>query len=462
MKQAITSPGWRVSILVCLARSSIAASALAANIDPAANFAWASQVGWVNHAPSDGGGVTVVKNGANGYLSGYAWAESIGWVKLGAGTGPYLNTSAANWGVNMDASGQLSGFAWSSQAGWINFRPEHTNVTVNTVNGEFSGYAWGENIGWLSFHGTAPAYGVRTSVFDILAAFGITNALPVGSDVHLDVQATAGREYRILASNDLAHISSLLYTTNPPGSFTFVDPGFGQTAPATRFYEVVEVNGVNETTNPAIYAAYARTMSTGAWYKLSMPVDLGPNNTLNGALGDQVKAGLGSAPLNEDRLYYLETNGDWQVLKLFASGTWSNTVTGLPASNAIPPAASFWLKRQLAGTPTNVVYAGPIRTNAAPYTFRDNAWHMIAWPFAKPKAEGTAVTGWGLPAAGAHGGTNSLSGDNLVKDAELLWLHTDGRWRMADGSSASDVELQAGEGYYYFNRGASFIWTPTE
>jgi hypothetical protein len=41
---------------------------------------------------------------------------------------------------------------------------------VNILNGQFSGEAWGENVGWVSFRDTSPAYGVRTSVFDVLGA----------------------------------------------------------------------------------------------------------------------------------------------------------------------------------------------------------------------------------------------------------------------------------------------------
>jgi len=140
--------------------------AFAANIDPADKSAWSSLAGWQNWAPAHGGGVTAVKNGSNGYLSGYVWAENVGWIKLGSGTGPYANTGPTDWGVNMDASGNLSGYAWSSHCGWINFRPAHGQVTVNTTTGRFYGYAWCENIGWIHFQNASPAYNVRTITFD--------------------------------------------------------------------------------------------------------------------------------------------------------------------------------------------------------------------------------------------------------------------------------------------------------
>jgi hypothetical protein len=135
-------------------------------IDPANKYAWSSHTGWENFKPTHGG-VTVVRAGANGYLTGYVWAENVGWIKLGAGTGPYANTGAGDWGVNMDASGNLSGYAWSSHVGWINFHPSHGQVTVSTGTGRFDGFAWGENIGWIHFKGVSPAYNVRTTVFDL-------------------------------------------------------------------------------------------------------------------------------------------------------------------------------------------------------------------------------------------------------------------------------------------------------
>lgn len=135
----------------------------AGNIDPTSHFVWSENAGWVNFAPEHGGGVTV----SSTHLSGYAWAENIGWIKLGVtGGGPYANTGAANWGVNVDESAKLSGFAWSENAGWINFHPEHSQVTIKMTTGQFEGYAWGENIGWIKFSGTAQnasEYGVRTT-----------------------------------------------------------------------------------------------------------------------------------------------------------------------------------------------------------------------------------------------------------------------------------------------------------
>ncbi len=128
------------------------------NIHKTEKFAWSENAGWQNWRPAYGG-VTVVKNGANGYLSGYAWCENLGWLKLGAGSGPYANAGAGDYGVNLDAAGNLSGYAWSETTGWIGFSNAYGQVTLQ--NNVFDGYAWSENAGWIHFKNDAPAYSVQ-------------------------------------------------------------------------------------------------------------------------------------------------------------------------------------------------------------------------------------------------------------------------------------------------------------
>jgi hypothetical protein len=97
------------------------------------------------------------------HLTGYAWHEGTGWVKLGSDSGgPYANTTAANWGVNLDTlTGTLSGFAWSENAGWIRMDPPFGGVTYDGLTREMSGWAWSEGYGWIHFRSAAPvAYGV--------------------------------------------------------------------------------------------------------------------------------------------------------------------------------------------------------------------------------------------------------------------------------------------------------------
>ncbi len=139
------------------------------NTDPARKFAWGENVGWINAAPTNASQTVGVHyyEGEGGWLSGHVWCENVGWIKMGADAGgPYANTTADDWGVNIDGDGKLSGYAWGENVGWINFEQTHGQSAIDPDNGEFSGHVWGENIGWLKFKGTSPDYGVRTLAFD--------------------------------------------------------------------------------------------------------------------------------------------------------------------------------------------------------------------------------------------------------------------------------------------------------
>ncbi len=130
------------------------------NIDPVNKWAWSTNAGWINFAPTCTGceGVTVHAD----HLEGYAWGENTGWIRLGTHTGggahTYGNTSATDYGVNRDSDGNLSGYAWGTNVGWIHFNPTDGGVSVDPATGSFDGYAWAENVGWIHFKG--PGYNV--------------------------------------------------------------------------------------------------------------------------------------------------------------------------------------------------------------------------------------------------------------------------------------------------------------
>lgn len=155
MKDGVRRLGWTMGLAALLAGSAVWA---AGNIDPANNFAWAENAGWINFAPTNSGVTVTAARG----LSGYAWSENIGWIKLAAVGSTYGNTSTNDWGVKL-AGKTLSGYAWSENAGWINFAPTNGGVTIQS-DGRFDGYAWSENAGWVHFKNATPvAYGVRTT-----------------------------------------------------------------------------------------------------------------------------------------------------------------------------------------------------------------------------------------------------------------------------------------------------------
>ncbi len=140
----------------CMADSAQAA----VSVREGKEFAWTENAGWVNFAPTHGG-ASLHQHGGSSFLSGFVWAENVGWIKLAFDTnGPFANTGANNWGVNVNAAGKCSGFAWSETAGWVAFATTQSQVTVDQATGEMDGYAWSENLGYIHFRNAAPAYGV--------------------------------------------------------------------------------------------------------------------------------------------------------------------------------------------------------------------------------------------------------------------------------------------------------------
>lgn len=169
----------------------LASSALVADSYVASGWkhAWAENVGWTNWADANGRtqGVEVYQNGPVQYLRGWLWFENIGWASVGNGAAPYLNTSGANHGVNINpTTGDMTGLAWSENAGWINFGPFPPATTApparwDHTNFRSRGWAWSENTGWINLNDairyvcTIPGdfdYNGTVNVFD----FGIFSA----------------------------------------------------------------------------------------------------------------------------------------------------------------------------------------------------------------------------------------------------------------------------------------------
>jgi hypothetical protein len=191
------------------------------SLDSGSNaLAWTENAGWLNPRPSHGG-VQLRYDGPASHLSGYAWAENIGWVKFGSDAGgPYRNTDANNWGVNMDTNWNLSGYAWSENAGWLSFSTTQSRVTIDALTGCFSGFAWSENVGWMHFTNDVPHYNVRAVIVMAtnsvpawwLAQYGWTNNFDLAAlgDADADGMAT-WQEYH--AATDPTNRASFLGIT---------------------------------------------------------------------------------------------------------------------------------------------------------------------------------------------------------------------------------------------------------
>lgn len=143
-------------------------------VDDDDRFAWSPTTGWLA-VPTNEVGVRAVFDLHEGaHLAGYVWSESIGWISFGSPEGgPYENTAADNWGVNMGDDGTLSGYAYGPTIGWISF-DEEPQTRIHPLTGVFNGFAHSPQIGPIRWGGstTSPVeYGVHLDI--ALAAFDV-------------------------------------------------------------------------------------------------------------------------------------------------------------------------------------------------------------------------------------------------------------------------------------------------
>jgi len=180
-----------ISIILVILCHTILAHA--GNIHPTEKFAWSETTGWINFSPLE----THYAQFKGSFLTGYIWAEHIGWIKLSVNEkGPFENSNADNWGVNILSDNTLTGFAWSENTGWISFASDHHQVTFDPVTGSFEGFAWSETVGYIHLFNAQKGYGVSTPRLSIenqttAEHFGKMNFemridAPIGLDVFVD------------------------------------------------------------------------------------------------------------------------------------------------------------------------------------------------------------------------------------------------------------------------------------
>ncbi len=122
------------------------------NVEPLLPWGWSQNTGWLNFAGDLAHGVVATPH----HLAGHIWSPNVGWISLGDGTPAsgdhYSNSTASDFGVNLDSKGNLSGYAWGQNIGWIRFEGRTGTpgaAAILTPSGGFFGYAWGQNIGWI-------------------------------------------------------------------------------------------------------------------------------------------------------------------------------------------------------------------------------------------------------------------------------------------------------------------------
>ena len=111
--------------------------------------AFGANLGWINMRGDVTNGAVVGQY----FCTGYVWSANCGWISLGNGPTNgwhYMNTSAADWGLNHNGAGQLSGYAYGANIGWLTFEQMYGKPWIDLANGTLTGYVWSANTGWIS------------------------------------------------------------------------------------------------------------------------------------------------------------------------------------------------------------------------------------------------------------------------------------------------------------------------
>lgn len=158
-------------------------------ISPVERHAHAANAGWIDWRPSPADGVVCSET----HLSGHAWSGNFGWILFGNGQPAnghrWSNTTADDFGVNLEPAGQLTGYAWAPNIGWIVFESTYGNPKLDYLTGRLSGHVWASNIGWIQLETPTSALGTLSISRPDSDGDGIPDAY---ESLHFNSLKTAG------------------------------------------------------------------------------------------------------------------------------------------------------------------------------------------------------------------------------------------------------------------------------
>jgi hypothetical protein len=367
---------------------------------------------------------------------------------------------------------------------------------------------------WLA--GTDPTNSAsRMRILDLdLAPGSSTNMLVtlVGGDCNGNsAYASAGdriqRAFIVGAANTtgLARAAVGTIADGLTGTNTWTDTN-AVTLSSSRYYALsVELAGAGYT-NTEEWAMYVQPRTNSNTYLVSVPVNLGTNNTLGLRLGDQLARGLhGGADCsdtNADVLYHRTTNDMWEMFTLVTNeagqALWYDQACA-PAQLTVTEGMGFWLRRRSA-TPRyrsdSCVLAGRSFTNSVSLPFSTNGqtggwtWKIFAWPYATPKTVTSGGVGATSPnqmgfESSAYGGLTGDADRSHADQGDQIWVWQNNTfkywyWLMRDTMGANytnrwwsdragtfaGFSLEPGKAYFYRHHvatngattGTNFLW----
>lgn len=313
------------------------------------------------------------------------------------------------------------------------------------------------------------AWGTTSSVF--ISSADLAN--PTGRTVALTVEnLPINQDVGVLAQTGTPNgaIASLLATfnTGPRGTNTFLDTN-GVPVGGRKFYQFMSMSGDGSVsaTNWMTYVVYSQSrQTTGIYYWVTVPVDYGTNNRLDGLLGRHLARGLygDSDDTVADSIQLPDDSGVFHEYYLNGSGSWVDKITDNAATQSLVIGQAVLVARRSgAANRPDTVLAGLQQTNQISVQLH-SGWNMVGWAY------DNTSTDWGF--------TNGTYG-TVTTNADFIYLLRNNAttfvpvrntptniWRVGYTLSSQPITntaylpLAVGEGLLYRRVGAPIYWTP--
>jgi hypothetical protein len=276
--------------------------------------------------------------------------------------------------------------------------------------------------------------------------------------------ASPGGTYKILNRDDDESTFSLLTTAVNSGGadpFPINDPDFSTDSAAVRVYKVVNASG-NESTNDTEWIANKQTRGSNQWHMASLPGEFGSTNenTLNNDLGAELAKILAGNPTEALAPLVWIYEGGWNSYWMDESDIFHPAADTITASNRVEPGEGVWVKT-MPQAPGVAFLTGQAHTSSVPISMPNNTWVLFSWPFPSPEAN--SVAGWGFSNTFTAGTTWNNSSRIFMEDNNTfynLYLSSaDGLWKIQNTTSTAPVSLRPGRAYYFYNAGATALYT---
>jgi hypothetical protein len=341
---------------------------------------------------------------------------------------------------------------------------------------------------WISLYGAVLITGCQAvpldQYYDAHAPVRIDGMkLTAEGSLKIDIAATESVIAQLLraegADSRSEWVATLKVSAEAPASWIDSD---ATATPGTRYYSVAIGTGNGTWTNREEWAVFVRARKAGERYLVSVPVELGAGNRLQGPLGEQLASGLhaGTSSEDADRVEILDAEGRWQHFHLVRHGeqaVWWDFASDAPAGATIAPGVAFWIERGN-GVPQRSKHAilfGKTLTGTDEIRFKVDT--IEGTPFGIPVSRplhhhnteaqsqySTAPNQLGFAELGSGGKTSDHRRKDEVGDQIWVWHDNewqgyywlmdhvgpkwDGRWWDNRTRDFADFALDPGEGYY--------------